>query len=265
MKNSNQILNISYSKLFDLPLPWNSAEVFETACSLGFDAVKGDVTPSKDGRLIMCHDSYFYLDENGRVLEPGHKSPKKKMIKSMTAEECTSLEYASEDAHSHLGYYARVAELEDLIRICAEHGKIAYITVRDKQIELCIDEVLRLLKKYDMESRCIINSFSTEALWTMRKKAPDVRLSLVFGPNRILTKQHIDKAAALGNCAVCLFWWRPFLMDGAALAKSQKAMQYANEKGVELHFAHGSDPEVYRFGASCGFKAFQCNVSTAFR
>ena len=61
MSENKKILNIAYSKLFDLAIPWNSAEVFETACILGFDAVKGDVTPAKDGKLIMCHDSFFTL------------------------------------------------------------------------------------------------------------------------------------------------------------------------------------------------------------
>ncbi len=63
----NEILNVSYSKLFDIDIPWNSAEVFECACKLDFDGIKGDVTPTKDGKLIMCHDAEFWFDENGRV------------------------------------------------------------------------------------------------------------------------------------------------------------------------------------------------------
>ena len=31
------ILNISYSKLFDLPISWNTVELYETACELGSD------------------------------------------------------------------------------------------------------------------------------------------------------------------------------------------------------------------------------------
>ena len=38
-------LKISYSTLPDLPIPWNTAELFEAACRLGFDGIKGDVTP----------------------------------------------------------------------------------------------------------------------------------------------------------------------------------------------------------------------------
>ena len=265
MSENKKILNIAYSKLFDLAIPWNSAEVFETACKLGFDAVKGDVTPAKDGKLIMCHDSFFYFDKNGRVLEPGNMGVKKKMIRYMSSDYATSLEYANEEARKNLGYYAKVAELEELIKICSKYEKIAYITVRDKQIGSCVDETYRLLKKYDMVDKCIINSFSMETLRTMRGKDANIKLSLVFGPNKILTKKHIDNAASLGDCAVCVFWWKDALMAGEKLKKSQKAIEYAKEKGVVLHFAHGSDSESYKFGVSCGFKGFQCTNSNAFK
>lgn len=259
------ILNISYSKLFDLPIPWNTAELYETACKLGFDAVKGDVTPSRDGKLIMCHDSYFSINEEGKVLEPGQKGNCKKMIQYMSAEKCISLEYANQEAKEHLGYYAKVTELEDLISICKKYNKIAYITVRDKQIQTCVDEVYRLLHKYKMENSCIINSFSLETLNAMKKKDPSIKLSLVFGPNRMLTKRHIDKASALGNCAVCIFWTKDVLFSDEMLEKSKNAMDYAKEKGVELHFAHGHDTESYKFGVDCGFSAFQCLKSDAFK
>ena len=62
-----------------------------------------------------------------------------------------------------------ILELEEMIKICHEYGKIAYITVRDQQIELCVDEVYRLLKKYDMVNQCIINSFTPETLQAMRR------------------------------------------------------------------------------------------------
>lgn len=65
----------------------------------------------------------------------------------MTRDECKNLEYALEEAKEHLGYYLKVTELEDLIRVCSEHGKFAYITVRGKQIEMCVDEVYNLLMK----------------------------------------------------------------------------------------------------------------------
>lgn len=259
---SENVLKISYSTLPDLPIPWNTAELFEAACKLGFDGIKGDVTPSSDGRLIMCHDSFFSMTENGLALEPGDVGVCKKRIYRMTAAQCKNLEYANAQAEAHLGYRAKVAELEDLIRICKQYGKIAYITVRDRRIEQCVDEVYRLLRKYDMTRQCIINSFSVKTLAAMRAKDASIRLSLVFGPNKILTKSHIHKAMSLGNCVVCLFWSRETLMAGHLLEKSKNAIAYAKEKAVELHFAHAWDIESYQVGLRSGFCGFQCTSTT---
>lgn len=261
MKTTDNVLKISYSTLPGLPIPWNTAELYEEAARLGFDGIKGDVTPTRDGRLIMCHDSFFSMTEEGYALEPGDVGAYKKRIYLMRAEECKALEYANEAAMAHLGYRAKVAELEDLIRICKKYGKIAYITVRDRRIESCVDEVYRLLEKYEMKDQCIINSFSFETLSAMRKRNASIRLSLVFGPHKCLTRLHVKCALALGNCAVCVFWTRDELMAGGLLKKSKAAMAYASEKGVPLHLAHAWDEESYRFALVQGFCGFQCTCT----
>ena len=257
------IVNVGYSKLHDQPYAWNSAELYEAVCKFGFDGAKGDVTPSADGKLIMCHDAEFQFDENGRVLEPGQTGVSCTPIDQLTHAECKALEYASETAKAHLGYYPHVADLEDLMKVCQKYGKIPYITVRDQQIELCVNEVFRLLHLYDLTYKCIINSFSVETLRTVREKDPNVQLSLVFGPDLPLTKELVDTAIQLGDCAVCVFWWRDTQIEGKMMEESREAMLYAKEKGVPIHLAHGSDRESYLRGLEQGFSGFQCVSPTA--
>ena len=260
----NEILNISYSKLYDLDIPWNTTELYRAACDAGFDGIKGDVTPSLDGKLIMCHDSHFAFDENGRVLEPGCEGVTEKNIEDMTYDECKSLEYALTNAYKKFGYYPKVAGLEDLISVCKEKGKFLYITVRDNKIDMCVDEVYRLLTKYDMTRNCIINSFSPDTLTAMRNKDREVCLSLVFGPDEQLTRKEVDIAASLGNCVVCVFWWKAAQLEGKLYEKSKDAIEYAKEKGVVLHIAHGADKESYKHCLGLGFRGFQCLTSDAF-
>lgn len=266
MKITDNVLNIAYSKLFDLNIPWNSAEVFEEACKLGFDGVKGDVCPSADGKLIMCHDSEFQLDEKGRVYEPGNTGVSVKEIGEMTCEECIKLEYGSEPCKEYLGYYAKVAQLEDLVRICHKYSKFPYITVRDTQIQKCVDEVYRLLVKYDMVDNCMINSFTTETLRKVREKGENIALSYVQEINTPLTFEAVDTAAELGNCVVCVFW---SVKDEALFddmyQKSLEAIKYAKEKGVVLYIAHGADKKSYKTGLERGFKGFQCLTSDCFK
>lgn len=264
---SDNVLNISYSKIYGLPYPMNTAELYKEACKLGFDAIKGDVTPCSDGKLIMCHDNVFRLDENGRVLEPWIKEGicGETYIDKLTYEECKNLEYASEAAKEHLGYYAHVAELEEMIKTCREYGKIAYITVRDQQIEWCVDEIYRLLTKYDMVNQCIINSFTPETLQSMRRKDKNIRLSRVFGPDETVTKAEIDICAELGNCAFCFFSLTQCGNTQDVYDQSKEAFLYAKEKGVPLHFAQVADKKFYNWGLENGFVGFQClTVKTCF-
>lgn len=259
MNLQNRFLNISYSKLADIPVPFNTHELYEAACGADFDAIKGDVTPSCDARLIMCHDPYFEIDENGRVFEPGSTGVRRVMINELSGEQCMSLEYSSESYRDYLGYYAHVTDLEDLIRLCSSKDKIPYITVRDKEISSCVDEIYRLVVKYDMIDKCIINSFTKETLEAMRKKDPLIQLSLVWGPNKALTKDVVDFALSLGNCVICIFWFKEYQLSGQLYEASREAYEYGQEKGVVFHLAPSDDKESYNWAKNHGFKGAQCS------
>ena len=259
----NEVLNISYSKLVDLDIPVNTAEMFEVGCKLGFDGIKGDVCPTSDGKLIMCHDAEFRFDENGRVFESGNTTGVSvKQICDMTYDECTQLEYELESSKAQLGYYAKVVGLEDLIRICHIHSKFAYITVRDKQIQTCVDEVYRLLLKYNMTNQCIINSFTYETLKTVREKDENICLSHVQELDIPVSKEMIDTALELKKCVVCAYW--SVNKDGVfdeMYEKSKEAMEYAKEKGVKLFLAFATNKENHKLAIERGFTGFQCQRS----
>lgn len=256
------VLNIAYSKIYGVQIPMNTAEVYKKACELGFDCVKGDVTPSADGKLVMCHDDVFHLDENGRVLEPWVKEERrsKVFINQLTLAECKALEYASEACKENLGYYAHPTELEEMIKICHEYGKIAYITVRDQQIELCVNEIYRLLKKYDMVNQCIINSFTPETLQAMRRKDPNIVLSRVFGADIPVTIEDVDVCVQLKPCAFCFFSLTQCLKTQDVYDQSKAAFDYATQNGVDLHFAQAADREFYKWALDHGFTGVQCLV-----
>jgi len=259
----NEVLYISYSRFFDLPIPWNAVETYETACKSGFNGIKGDVQPTADGKLVMCHYGEFRFDENGRVLEfKRQQCASEKKICDMTYNECKRLEFASEEIKEHLGYYPNVSGLEDLIRVCRNNSKFPYITVRDEQIEVVVNEIFRLLEKYNMTKQCIINSFNYETLKAVRDRDADICISHVQRRNAPLTKEMIDTAASLGNCVVCAFWAMdmPEILDDM-YEKSKDAIAYAKEKNVPLHLAQVSNTENLKLGIERGFTGFQCRSS----
>lgn len=257
----NKILHISYSKFWDKPQIFNTVETYQLACDLGYDAIKGDVAVTCDNKLVMCHDSYFKFDEDGRVFDSlvvDSAQGEQKEIIDMTYDKCMALEYNTPEAKAHLGYYSKVAGLEDLLQVCKENGKIAYITARDLKIKEITEEIYRLLVKYDMVEQCIINSFNYETLETMRSFDSRLFLSQVHGPNTIPTYEEIDRIAKLGKAAICYFWFKDKTLNEDFYNQSKASIAYAKQKGLELHFAHAWDKETYELGVQRGFTGFQC-------
>lgn len=233
----NEILDIAYS---DIGLaPWNTMEHYYIAAKLGFNAIKGDVQVTKDGKLVMCHDSGFTLDENGRIIE---FNPQKNYtaINDLTFDECMRMEYAELSKSSN--YCAKVASLDDFVWLCAQEKKVCYITIRDTDLDILIPEILRILKKHNMKERCIINSFTMETLKRMRAADDEITLSQVQVPFAVLTKEVVDGVARLKNAMICMFSFDPYSYDKPignyeVIEKSKEAMDYAKELHIPLYQA----------------------------
>ena len=230
----NTILDIAYS---DIGLaPWNTMEHYYLAAQLGFNAIKGDVQVTKDGKLVMCHDSGFTFNEEGRITE---FDPKKNFtaISDLTFDECMRLEH--EQLSKPSLYYAKVASLDDFVCLCAKMDKVCYITLRDRDLDILIPETLRIIKKHKMEKNCIINSFTMETLKRMRAADKEITLSHVQPPFAVLTKDIVDGVVALNNAMVCMFSFDPHSYDKPVgnyevIEKSLDAMNYAKSLHIPL-------------------------------
>jgi glycerophosphoryl diester phosphodiesterase len=229
----------------------NTYPAFIAAANRSYYGIETDVHVTADGKFVVIHDSSTERVSGGAI---------NVNVEEACFDELTELTFPDLDGKLERRDI-KIPSLADYVNICKKYGKIAYITVRDRRIESCVDEVYRLLEKYEMKDQCIINSFSFETLSAMRKRNASIRLSLVFGPHKCLTRLHVNRALSLGNCAVCVFWTRDELMAGGLLKKSKAAMAYASEKGVPLHLAHAWDEESYRFALAQGFCGFQCTCT----
>lgn len=252
-----EILNIAYSEMG--LAPWNTMEHYYIAAKLGFNAIKGDVQVTKDGKLVMCHDAGFTFDENGRITE-FNQEKNCTLIRELTLEECMNLEYVEFSKSSE--YCARVATLDDFVWLCAKEGKICYITLRERDLDVLIPETLRIIKKHNMKERCIINSFTMETLKRMRAADPDITLSHVQPPFAVLTKEIVDGVVALKNAMVCMFSFDPYSYEKPVgnyevIDKSKEAMDYAKELNIPLFQAQVYNLEDKKKLIEYGFTGFQ--------
>lgn len=245
-----KILNIAYSDL--LLAPMNTAEHFYLAAHLGFDALKGDVRITRDGGLILCHDAGFTLDENGRIGRYDRNCQTRFL--DIDFQEVMKLEYAS--FADRMGYHAHVCDFDTYVRICKEHGKIVYATVRDNRIPEMIAGVISTLRKYSMEEHAIINSFTYESLCEVRCHSDIIPVSHVFDIGYLPTSEDIDRLAALGN-AICTLFWYTVGRNDSHWDEYAPLAAYAASKDIPLHMAIVPSFADYSTCIAHGIQGFQ--------
>lgn len=246
-----QIVNIAYSSLDDIHCPINTMEHYLTACKLGFNALKGDVRPTRDGKLVMCHDFGFTLNEEGRITKFDRNNCKK--ILEMTLEEILALEH--EAYHKELGHYAHPCTFDQFAEICKEHGMICHPTLRDEDVDVVIEQVLKVLKKYDMRSSTIINSMTLSTLQAFREYDKEIMLCYTLKGGLQITKEHVDSVIALGN-AVLDGFYLPCEDYCEKNEAAKEAIMYAKENDIRLFQAHPGDYKQYYWAIQQGFTGF---------
>lgn len=226
----NQIMNTAYSSI-DLA-PINTAEHYLLAAHLGFNALKGDVRITADDQLVMCHDTGITLDENGRIGK--FDANNQLRFIDLDYDYLMGLQYSG--MHEKLGHYAKVSSFDTFIRICKETGKIAYITLRDHKIPELARQVMQTLRKYHMESWCVVNSFTLETLQEIRKHSDIIPLSQVQKYKSLLTRETVDALLPLGNVMITLFQY-PDSDPESLWNGSEDAIAYAQSFGIPIHMA----------------------------
>ena len=200
IKWTNKFLSISYSEI-DLAVI-NTAETYLSAGHLGFNACKGDVQMTYDGKLIMCHDDGFTFDGNGKIVS--YNSENATDISDMTYAECMALEYAGKAGSSDVNHYQKVCDIDTYLDICKQYGMIAFITVRSESVVDVCEEVIDALKRHSMLTHAIINSYSTFALSVIRAMCDSMPLSYVLPTNNNVAMEVIESVASFGNIAITL-------------------------------------------------------------
>lgn len=215
----------AYSSIGAYPI--NTVEHFRDAASrYRFNAVKCDVRPTADGRLICCHDAGFTLDGNGRIIAYDRENAV--AICSLTAADCLSLEHAA--GYDRLGYYPHPCLVEDMLRICRDNGKVAFVTIRDEYMDVVIPTLLQALRRCYMTEATIINSMTLESLQLWRGYDRSIMLNYTLRRDAAVTAAAIDAAAELGNCSVCAFGYRPDSTE----PQNACDFAYAHQKNIRL-------------------------------
>lgn len=230
-KFDNQFLYISYSQISGLSSSINTKETYEYCAKNGFNSIKGDVRPTSDGELIMCHDAGFTLNSDGKIVT--YNAESSTPIINMTKAECLALEHNVTGNH--------VCDFETFLRTCKKYGKIAYITIRNEHIDdIVVPKMFEYLDKYSMRDCCIVNSFTLDTLKSVRNTDKYIMLSYMsdFSTGAAgIKKSFVEQAVSLGNCRVGIFAFSSSSDDVSLLENSKEAIQYAIQNDIRVDVA----------------------------
>lgn len=242
------ILDVAYSKQND-GCHINTIEHFKAAINAGFNCLKADMQMTSDGVVVLCHDNGFTLDENGRIGKFDRNCNVK--ICEMKFADVQKLEYAS--GESERGGYPVVCTLEEYVSLCSGAGVWMYVTQRNNsQIDATMAELKRLLKKYHMMKRCIVNNFpaNTATCSVIHKWLPKVPISYTMTSKSDLTREVIGNIAEELPIMICLH--RKFI---AGL--DPELMKLAASKGIKVLGWYPASQEEYSAWLDAGLAGAQ--------
>ena len=246
---TREFLNIAYSWMNLAPI--NTVEHYRRAAYLGYNALKGDVQPTKDNGLVMCHDKGFTLNSEGRIVR--YDRQEHILIRDMTQDEVLRLTH--EAYADTVGYHAHTCTFDDFVRVCREEDRICYPVIRDERMDVVLPELFKTLDRYGYREKTMINSMTYSSAQAARAYDPDIALCYTLNHGEVMTREHVDMVLELGNAMLDGFLcpgdnWRGLLEE------SRDAIEYAKEKGVPLMMAQVFTAEQYTTCREWGFTGF---------
>ena len=164
----------------------NSIPAFIGACTIGFDAIETDIHLSKDGILYCMHDDTVDRTTNGT----GN-------IADMLSTDIDKLIINSKSSHTNEEMH--VPKLTEFLAICKKYNKIPVIEIKPINIDyVFVDALINDINRFGLEKKCIVISFSKDALSLLRKKNQNIHIQPLFD----LSHANILFADAYGNAGV---------------------------------------------------------------
>lgn len=229
-------LSICYSGINRRPI--NTMEHFSDAAkNFGYNVLKCDIRPTSDGELVCCHDAGFTFDDSGFIA--AYDSGNQTKIHDVTAATC-------------LGYSFKTGEhpclVGDFLEVCREHGKVAFVTIRDEYMDIVIPKLLTELRIHNMVHSTIVNSMTHNSLVQWRQQDSDVMINYTLSYGAALDRSQIDKAIGLGYCTLCGF----SLSSTSTSPSASCDFEYARANGIRLleaiAYKEGSPEACYAMG-----------------
>ena len=145
--------------------PENTMKAFRLAHTLGAHACENDVHLTKDGEIVVIHDSLIDRVSDGSGC-----------VEEMTLEELRRFDF---------GEGEKIPTLEECLAFFDASGMALNIEIKTGEgmyDPALVDGVGKLVRKFSLSPRVIISSFYHRALTDMKSRFPEIRTAVLHGP-----------------------------------------------------------------------------------
>jgi len=212
---------------FNSIAPENSMPAYGAAVALGAEEIEFDLWCAKDGTIVSIHDSRLdrVSDGSGYVWD-------------YTYEELLKFDFGIKRSEALKGL--RIPTFEDILKKFACHTvmnvHIKHINDTDPLPDSTIEEIVRLINKYDCRKYCYFMSGNPAILEQCRRFAPDIERCA--GATGDPFEDLVDKAIATGSSKIQLF--KPHFAKNEP-DYIEKACIKAHKHGIAVNVFYADD------------------------
>ena len=223
--NDKEFLNICYSSISNTLYP-NTIAHFSYAVEQGYKALKADARICADGKLICCHDDFYRINSDGKLMLSSSSDTPTPII-SKTLEEWLSYE-------TFLGNHP--CSVEEFLIFCKKKGITPYVTLRSEDGETAAQELDRLFVKYSLSDVAIYNIHPdrADAILYLKKLGVRTPMCYTLSTSNRLNEPLCIMLETLGVVYVCL----------GVGTYEEKDIEMAHAHGLRILVCNESNPNL---------------------
>ncbi len=154
---------------FSFAAPENTLYAFEEAINVGADYIELDVQQTKDGQLVVFHDSTLDRTTDGSGL-----------LSDYTYNQICGLSAGSWFDKGDVNFSdAAIPLLSEVLELCGNDIMLNIEIKKSGNAAETARKTVELLMEYDLTDSCYITSFSYPALKEVKKIEPDIKTALI--------------------------------------------------------------------------------------
>lgn len=148
--------------------PENTMIAFEKAIEFGCDGMEIDVQLTSDGVPVIIHDELVDRTTDGKGYVASYTYENLKKLNAAVLFESEGLKTAVPSLEE---FFNLIKNTNDILNIELKNSILPYNGMEQKVIDL--------IRKYNIQDRCVLSSFNHESVIRCRKLAPEIDASFI--------------------------------------------------------------------------------------